>query len=139
MSKHIHHNGVIDKIDNGIAYVRIIQQSACAGCHARSMCSASESKEKIIEVVDHSGKYTINEEVLICGQNSLGLQAVFLAFVIPVIILVLVLVIASATNSSEAISALSGLICLVLYYIILYLFRDKLKRKFVFTLKKLNS
>ena len=138
MSKHIHHNGVIDRIDNGIAYVRIIQQSACAGCHARSMCSASESKEKIIEVVDHSGKFNVNEEVLICGQNSLGLQAVFLAFVIPVIIIVLVLGIASVTNSSEAISALSGLMFLVIYYIILYLFRDKLKRKFVFTLKKLN-
>ena len=83
MSESINHNGIIEKIDGGTVYVRIIQQSACSGCHAKSMCTASESKEKIIEVPDNSGKFHINEEVLLCGQSSLGLQAVLLAFVFP--------------------------------------------------------
>ena len=86
MSESINHNGIIEKIDGGTVYVRIIQQSACSGCHAKSMCTASESKEKIIEVPDNSGKFHINEEVQLCGQSSLGLQAVLLAFVFPLII-----------------------------------------------------
>ena len=82
MSESINHNGIIEKIDGGTVYVRIIQQSACSGCHAKSMCTASESKEKIIEVPDNSGKFHINEEVQLCGQSSLGLQAVLLALCI---------------------------------------------------------
>ena len=86
MSESINHNGIIEKIDGDTAYVRIIQQSACSGCHAQSMCAASESKVKIIEVPDNSGKFTVNENVLLCGRSSLGLQAVLLAFILPLLI-----------------------------------------------------
>ena len=88
MSESINHNGIIEKIDGNAVFVRIIQQSACSGCHAQSMCSASEKKEKIIEVNDNNpGRFHVNEEVTLCGQSSLGLQAVFLAFVLPLILL----------------------------------------------------
>ena len=130
MSESINHNGIIEKIDGGTVYVRIIQQSACSGCHAKSMCTASESKEKIIEVPDNSGKFHINEEVQLCGQSSLGLQAVLLAFVFPLII-----VFAAIVTTT---SGLTGLLLLVPYYCILYFLRDKLKKRFIFTLKKLN-
>ena len=45
-------------------------------------------KDKIIEVPDRSGRFHVNEVVIICGQNSMGLQAVLLAFVIPLVIVV---------------------------------------------------
>ena len=88
MSESINHTGFVEKIDGDTVFVRITQQSACSGCHAQSMCSASEKKDKIIEVPDRSGRFHVNEEVIICGQNSMGLQAVLLAFVIPLVIVV---------------------------------------------------
>ena len=127
MSESINHTGFVEKIDGDTVFVRITQQSACSGCHAQSMCSASEKKDKIIEVPDRSGRFHVNEEVIICGQNSMGLQAVLLAFVIPLVIVVGAIVI-----------GLTGLSLLLPYYCILYLMRDKLKRRFIFTLKKLN-
>lgn len=138
MSKSIHHNGVIEKIDGGTIYVRIIQQSACSGCHAQSMCAASESKVKIIEVPDNSGRFHINEEVQLCGQSSLGLLAVLLAFVLPIIIVVAAIATGTNMQWEETTSGLTGLLLLVPYYCILYLLRDKLKRRFIFTLKKHN-
>ena len=133
MSESINHNGRIEKIEGNAIFVRIIQQSACSGCHAQGMCGASEKKEKIIEVNDNSGKYHVNEEVTLCGQSSLGLQAVLLAFVLPVI-----LVAGNYLQWDETTSGLTGLLLLVPYYCILYFLREKLKRKFIFTLKKLN-
>ena len=130
MSESINHNGIIEKIDGGTVYVRIIQQSACSGCHAKSMCTASESKEKIIEVPD--------EEVQLCGQSSLGLQAVLLAFVFPLIIVFAAIVTGTSMQWEETTSGLTGLLLLVPYYCILYFLRDKLKKRFIFTLKKLN-
>lgn len=138
MSESINHNGRIEKIEGDTVFVRIIQQSACAGCHAQGMCSASEQKVKIIEVNDNSGKYRVNEEVMLCGRSSLGLQAVLLAFVIPIILVVAAIVAGTYMQWDETTSGLTGLLLLVPYYCILYLLREKLKRKFIFTLKKLN-
>lgn len=138
MSESINHNGIIEKIDKGMVYVKIIQHSACSGCHARSMCTASESKEKIIEIPDNSGTFHVNEEVLICGQSSLGLQAVFIAFVIPLVLVLAAVATGNGLHWEETLSGLAGLLLLIAYYCILYALREKLKRRFVFTLKKLN-
>ncbi|MBQ8531051.1 MAG: SoxR reducing system RseC family protein [Parabacteroides sp.] len=138
MSENIHHNGIIEKIDGTTVYVRIIQRSACSGCHARNMCGVSESKEKIIEVQDYSGKFHLNEEVQICGTTSLGMQAVLLAFVLPLILVFATIAIGTSMQWKETTSGLTGLFLLVPYYCLLYLSRDLLKKKFVFTLKKLN-
>ena len=107
MSESINHNGIIEKIDGGTVYVRIIQQSACSGCHAKSMC-------------------------------TLGLQAVLLAFVFPLIIVFAAIVTGTSMQWEETTSGLTGLLLLVPYYCILYFLRDKLKKRFIFTLKKLN-
>ena len=139
MSESINHNGRIEKIEGDTIFVRIIQQSACSGCHAKGMCSASDQKEKIIEVNDpNSDRFHVNEEVTLCGQSSLGLQAVLLAFVLPLIIVVAAIVAGTYLQWDETTSGLTGLLLLVPYYCILYFLREKLKRKFIFTLKKLN-
>lgn len=136
MNRNIHHAGVVVRIENDIIYVKILQQSACSGCHAKSVCNASESKEKIIEVEDHTGEYHIGEQVSICGETSLGLQAVFLAFVIPLFILLASIAIGTWLGYSETTTGLAGLVMLIPYYFILYKLRDRLKKQFVFKLGK---
>ena len=139
MSESINHNGRIEKIEGDTIFVRIIQQSACSGGHAKGMCSASDQKEKIIEVNDpNAGRFHVNEEVTLSGQSSLGLQAVLLAFILPLIIVVAAIVAGNYLQWNETTSGLTGLLLLVPYYCILYFLREKLKRKFIFTLKKLN-
>ena len=46
----IEHEGIITGISESHIFVRIIQHSACAGCHAASLCTTTDQKEKIIEV-----------------------------------------------------------------------------------------
>lgn len=138
MSESINHTGIIEKIEGNTVFVRIIQQSACSGCHAQSMCSASETKEKIIEVLDYSEKFRIKEEVMLCGKSSLGLQAVLLAFILPLILVVIAIATGARMQWEDTTSGLTGLLFLILYYCILFLLRDKLKKRFIFTLKKLN-
>ena len=123
MSGNIHHAGVVERVESGIVYVRIVQQSACAACHAKAMCNASESKEKIIEVEDHSGAYEVGEQVTVWGQTSLGMQAVLIA--------------GTELCWSETATGLSGLLLLVPYYYIMYRMRGRLKKRFVFRLAKI--
>lgn len=138
MSESINHTGIVEKIEKNVVFVRILQQSACSGCHAQGMCSASEQKVKIIEIPDCSGKFQLNEKVMICGRSSLGLKAVLLAFVIPLILVVSAIVAGNSLEWKETVSGLTALFLLLPYYSLLYFLRDKLKREFIFTLKKLN-
>ena len=103
-------------------------------------CAAHlKRRKRSIEVNDNNpGRFHVNEEVTLCGQSSLGLQAVFLAFVLPLIVVVAAIVAGSCLQWDETTSGLTGLLLLVPYYSILYFLREKLKRKFIFTLKKLN-
>ncbi|MDR1981607.1 MAG: SoxR reducing system RseC family protein [Tannerellaceae bacterium] len=135
----IRHTGIIERIEEHTVFVKIVQQSACAGCHAQSMCATTESKEKVITVPDSSGSFHTSEQVWVCGQRSMGLQAVLLAFVFPVIAVVLTVIFGVHRQWSEGVSALTGLSLLLPYYGILYLFRHALKKRFVFTIQKINE
>lgn len=139
MSENINHNGRIEKIENGKIFVRITQRSACSLCHAKGMCGAADSKEKIIEVSDTDpGRFQVGEEVALCGKSSLAMQAVLLAFVLPMAVVIVAVATGSSLGWSEEATGLTGILLLVPYYSILYFFRERLKRKFIFTLKKLN-
>lgn len=138
MKDNVNHCGVIKGITGNTIFVQITQQSACAECHARSMCTTADKKDKIIEVPDYSGTFHVNEEVVVCGESSLGLQAVAIAFVIP-LILVFITVIAGKLNGwGDPLSATVALAGVAVNYGILYLLRDKLKKRFVFTIKKME-
>ncbi len=139
MSENIQHPGIVERVEGNKVFVRITQYSACAGCHAKSACTMSDKKEKIIEVEDVQSTYYSGEEVVIIGQNSRGMEAVLLAFVLPVIILLVAVVAGVKAGWTETMSGASGLLVLIPYYILLYVLRDKLKKRFVFRLKKLKD
>lgn len=138
MNRGILHNGVIEKIEPPFVFVRIVQQSACSGCHAKSLCTVSESKVKTIEIEDHSGKFKVNEEVNICGSYIMGLQAVLLTFVVPLFLILFTLFVGSSITGNEILGGIISLSILLPYYSILYLVRNKLKKKFTFSLSKIN-
>jgi sigma-E factor negative regulatory protein RseC len=137
MRKEIQHTGVIERIEQFRIYVRIVRQSACSECHAKSFCTSTDSKTTTIEIEDHSGDFALNEQVLVGGQYAMGRQAVWLAFILPLFLVVLFVTLGTILFNNELLGGLAGLFVLLPYYMILYLNRDKLKKKFVFTLSKI--
>ncbi len=137
MGKSISHPGIIERIENNTVYVRITQYSACAGCHAKSACTMSDMKEKLIEVKDFTGNYHPGQAVELIGETSMGMKAVLIAFVLPVVLVLMAIIIGTVIGLAETINGLLGIIILALYYAVLYIFRDKMKKHFVFRLKEL--
>ena len=135
----IEHEGIIEKISSNQVTVRILQQSACSACHAKGACTLADSKEKLIDVADSSGRFHENERVILEGKESMGYKAVVWAFVLPLVILITILVFATSRwNFSETEAAISALIALAPYYLILYLLRNKMANSFQFSIKKLE-
>jgi sigma-E factor negative regulatory protein RseC len=138
MKNSVNYCGVIERVEGDRICVKITQQSACAGCHAKSACMAANGKEHIIEVTDYTGTFHTNEAVTLEGKDYMELKAILLAFVIPLVLVVAFIVIGTSIQWNESVSALAGLSLVLPYYIILYFFRNALKQRFVFTIKKIN-
>jgi len=134
MSNKITHSGIVESIENDCLHVRILQATACGSCKAASHCNASERKEKVIDVygIADPSAYRVGQQVNVVASNKTGMNAVLLAFGVPFLILILVLFGGSYWIKNEGVLALLSLVCLIPYYLILYMCRDKLRYKFNF-------
>ena len=136
MKDKIRHSGVIDSIEDGCVHVRIVQASACAACKVAGYCNAAESKEKIVDVFcDHAAAYKPGQAVTVTAPGQVASQALLLGFGIPFVLLVGVLVLALLLTGNEGLAALSGLAALLPYYGVLFLFRNRLRTQFAFSIE----
>ena len=135
----IEHEGTIDSINGNEYTIRITQSTACSECHAKHACIAADTKVKMVDVIDTSGRFKMNERVLLSGKTAIGYKAILWAFVLPLILLVAVVFVSiSVWQISELQAALVALASLVPYYALLYTTRHKMSEKLAFTIKKLN-
>jgi sigma-E factor negative regulatory protein RseC len=125
---------------DGSVQVKILSRSACAQCHARGMCTALEMAEKIINAVPVSrDPLQIGDTVVLMMEEKLGWKAIFYGFFLPFIVMVTVLFFSSALGSGETKAALYGIGSLIPYYLLLYVFREKIEKDFVFKAEKKNT
>ena len=137
MTDIIKHRGRVEKVEGSHVVVRIVQTSACSACSIKGHCNASESKEKLIDVFEVNASYQIGEEVVLLGTTSMGMQAVLLAFGVPLVILIVALgVTMHLTDGNDLVSSLVGLLSIVPYYFAIHFNKDKLKKTFSFTIEK---
>ena len=127
----ISHEGIVTKNSDDELEIKILAQSACAACHAKSACGMGEQAEKILTVPRPKDKdFALNQKVNVKMAIGQGNKAAVLAYLIPIVLLLVVLFACLGLGLGEGLSALLGIIALIPYYIILYLLRDKLKKKF---------
>lgn len=136
--KNIDHRGRVESINSDKIRVRFLARSACASCHAKGVCSASDMEEKYVDVVPAINQsFEIGEEVQVSLQQSLGLAAVMYGYVLPFVIVLLALILFSSIFASELYAGLGALILLIPYYMILFISRKKISKSFSFRIQKL--
>ena len=131
----ISHSGKITAIDPQMITVEFTTEDACASCKASALCGISEGKVKTLQVPAKLG-FEIGEEVDIVLKRTMGLKAVWLAYVLPLILMVAVLLALTALGLSELTAGLCAIAAVGLWYLVLWLMRDKLKNEYTFYIKK---
>ena len=132
----IDHAGRILEITPDFTTVQIIVSSACSSCHAKGLCGMSEEEEKVIMLpTDPYATYNVGDEVQVCTKMAMGLKAVWISYVIPLIILMILILSLSTIVEREAYRALMAIGGVAVYYLFVWLFRDKLSNEFVFYIK----
>ena len=132
----ISHKGQVVDINPQNTTVRFLSESACSACHAAGLCGMSEFKEKTLIVpTDPRAGYAVGDEVEVLLSATMGFKAVWIAYMIPLVVLFAVFFGATALGLSEVWAGLASIAGVALYYLGVWLLRDRLSDEYVFTLK----
>lgn len=129
----IGHEGVVERSDNNSVTVKIISTSACSSCHAEGVCSVSGKEEKIIEVTGHYD-VSAGDRVTVLMKQSDGFMAVFLGYILPLFVVIATLIILSS-SLPELEAGIGSVFALIPYYLLIWIFRKRIGKKFTFTIK----
>lgn len=132
----IEHDGIVIAVDGNKATIRIVQQAACAGCHAKSMCQASELKLKEVEA-EMAEPLDVNTEVIVSLEQHLGWKAVLYTFILPLFVMMAMLFLGQHYWPNP--SWLSGTIAIAIlapYYLILHQFEGRFRKQYQFVARK---
>ena len=133
----IKHEGYISNIENNLLTVSLKGNINCEGCKAQSACGVSESNDKEIEIIDNIQGFKLNDTVDVVLEKSLGLKAVFWAYVFPFILIILTLII-TTKFLKEWIAGLVSLFILIPYYFLLFVLKDTFQKAFRISIFKNN-
>ena len=134
----VKHCGEVVRVEGQSVFVRMTVNSACSGCHAKGVCGASETADKIVEVVtSEASAYEVGESVEVAlMRNDMGPKSVILAYVVPFFVLTIALLGALAVGASEGVAVVASLVGVVVWYVVLYALRSKIKDRIKFIIIK---
>lgn len=135
----IEHEGIVECGERGAVRVRITSRSACGACKARQACGMAESQEKIVVVVtDRAQEYLPGEAVLVGVRKKAGRIAVLLAYGGALVVLLAALVVAIVVcGASDGVGLVAALGSVVIYYLLLWVFRRRIEHTIQFTITKI--
>jgi Positive regulator of sigma E activity len=132
----VSHEGIVTRITDKEIVIQIISKSACAACHAKSACNLTDIAEKeLIIPKPNDKKFSVNQKVNIKMSVSQGNKAVVYAYLIPIIVLFAVLFTLLGLEVAESLSAIISIGAICFYYLVLYFFRNKIKRTFQYEIE----
>ncbi|MDR0971529.1 MAG: SoxR reducing system RseC family protein [Bacteroidales bacterium] len=138
MSEKIKHKGRVIEIEGDRIVVQIISESMCASCHAKGACTMNDKKEKNIVIEDkNASNYSIGQEVICSMERKMGFSAVMIGFFYPFLLLIssIILSLNFITPNNEVLSSIIAIAILGIYYLIIYFLREKIGKKFHFTIE----
>lgn len=137
MARQIEHDGIVIEQRGELLSVEILNRSACATCNAKGLCAAADEKKKRIDVkVDSGYSFAPGDHVVVFASNSIGLRAVALAYVAPVVLVLSVLMVCYYFGASDSIAGITALSSLLPYFLVIYHLRKRLRKSLVFRVKK---
>ena len=133
----LEHKGIVLALNHGWVDVAVQAENACTGCRVKGACGMGDQEEKVVAVATEMPEaYRVGEEVVVFVERRMGFRAVFLAYVIPLILLLASLLTLLDAGLGETAAGLLSLGTLVCYYVVLRLFRSRIHREIIFKIKK---
>lgn len=132
--------GVVESVNGDIVRVHCVRLSACDTCSASSSCRTVHGKTMYVDVHDtEADTYNVGDRVVVETGTHNGRDAVLLGFVWPLVAFVAVLVIANVSGTSDSVAAFCAIGALGVYYLLLYVMRKRVGRRFSFRIVEVEK
>lgn len=136
----IEHTGRVQRIEKNRVFVMITAAAACSTCRARKACGVTESADKIIEVMTVDAEnFAPGDEVVVGVKRRVGMKAVMYAYTLPLAVLIVLLVAAKAAGASDPVAGVAAVGGVALYYLSLWLLKERIAATVTFTVRKVNE
>ncbi len=134
------HKGVIQRIDSRSLTILTDDACRCDGCAVVALCNKSsedgENRETVTVEVPDASAYSVGQHVEVSASSASTLHATFWALVMPTVIFVGILLwLNIGYPEMGAMAILWAFVALAVYDGFLYLFRRKLARRLVWTVR----
>jgi positive regulator of sigma E activity len=128
------HDAIVRSINENSVTVTLLNNDCCSGCQSEKVCGIAGKEVKTIKI---PGKFQLipGNKVTVIMKLSDGYLALFLGYLLPLLIFLSFLVVLNALSVSELYSGLIALGTLIPYYLIFSLFRKSINTRFSFNLK----
>lgn len=140
--EYIDHNGRVTALDTAKRTVTVtfIDHADCGGCPAGKLCDNFDPEKNIVVIpVPDARKYEVGDFVTVRGTERLHRKAIMIATVIPSIALVAVMIGIYLLTDNQLAACLSGLGAMLVFFLGLYLMRNRIAHEFSFQVIKLPS
>lgn len=132
------HDGIVQNIDGQNVMVKLTVQSACAACHAKGVCGAADSQDKMVMARNVNDEtFAVGEKVRVELRQALAFKAVVICYLLPFIVLMTTFCLMSYFVGNELLGAGVAFLATVVYYFFIWLFNKKIERKFICFVTKL--
>lgn len=136
----ISHIGIVQSVDGQEVTVKMTVESACAACHAKSLCGVSDSKDKIVKAVNVSdAHFEVGEKVNVEMRQSLAMKAIVICYLLPFIVLITTFCVMSYFCQNELVNVLVTFAAVAAYFFFIWLFNHKIERNVTFIAVKLTE
>lgn len=113
----------------------MVVTSACGSCKAKAVCGGGESEVRQISAfTNHPEVYKVGDEVTIAIEQIMGYKAIFFSYIMPLIVMLLTLVLTHG-RYGDLVAGVSALGACAIYFVVLALFRNRLEKVIVFTVR----
>jgi sigma-E factor negative regulatory protein RseC len=137
-SPSICHHGTVKEIKENTLFVEIERSVACASCHAKGACLASQRKDEIVPIfTDAPETFRVGEVVQVSMKRSLGATAVVIAYLCPFLVLTLGLFGTYYCTKNELLSIGVAFGATALYFLFIKKIDNKLKKHFTLSVSKI--
>ena len=140
--EYIEHQGRITAVNaaKGTVTVALTEDADCGECPAGKLCQNFTADKNTLEVaVAHPDRYRTGDFVTVRGTERLHRKAILIATVIPCLALLVVMIGIYLLTGSQLAACLSALGAMLVFFVGLYLMRNKLAHEFVFEVIKLDN
>lgn len=129
------HEGRVTAVKQGTVSVQIHSVSACASCQAHGKCGFADAKDKTLDIPTADWqRYTEGQTVDVHIGQGRGLLAVWIAYILPALLLLAVIIGLSLAGLPELAVIGATFAALALYTLALYLLRHRISNRFTLKL-----